>query len=400
MKCLFFILDGLGDRPSEMLGNLTPLEYANTPNLDFLAKTGSCGSLFPLGPGVVPDSGTAHFEIFGYSLLDDFYPGRGVIEALGVGVALKKGDLAFRVNFGTVENNKIIDRRAGRIKDVSAFEKDLNFKIEGVQFIFKTGTEHRGALVLRGNNLSEKVSDSDPHKAESGILNIKALDKDADFTARILNDYLRKTSIILENHPFNLERKKQGLIPANYLLLRGPGFFKEVKSFGEKYNLKACCIAGGGLYKGIAKFLKMDLIEVDGATGGKDTNIENKILKAIESLNNYDFVWVHIKATDLYGHDGDFVGKTKIIEKIDKNLDKVKDINCIKIITGDHSTPCELKDHSADPVPLLISGSCLEKDSVKEFGEKGCTNGGLGNINGRDLMSKILYLMTKSGIIE
>lgn len=396
MKCLFFILDGLGDRPISMLGNLTPLEYANTPNLDFLAKIGSCGLLFPIGPDIVPDSGSAHFEIFGYSPFIDFYPGRGVIEALGVGIDLKKGDLAFRVNFGTVENNKIIDRRAGRIKDVSIFEKELNFEIEGIQFIFKAGTEHRGALVLRGDNLSDRVSDSDPHKIGSEILNINALDKEADFTAKILEDYLRKTSVILENHPFNIERKKQELLPANCLLLRGPGFFKQVESFQEKYNLKSCCVAGGGLYKGIAKFFKMDLIEVDGATGGKDTNIENKISKAIESLNNYDFVWVHIKAVDLYGHDGDFIGKREILEKIDKNLDRIRDINCIKIITGDHSTPCELKDHSADPVPLLISGSGLEKDLVEKFGERYCVNGDLGDIYGRNLMLKIINLIGKS----
>ncbi|MDP2820723.1 MAG: 2,3-bisphosphoglycerate-independent phosphoglycerate mutase [bacterium] len=395
MKCIFIILDGLGDRPIKELGNLTPLEAANTPNMDFLAQQGDCGMLLPVGLGIAPESGPAHFEIFGYSPFSDFYPGRGPLEALGTGFDLKENDLAFRVNFATLENNKIIDRRAGRIKDVSIFEKDLSFELNGVQFIFKAGTEHRGALILRGENLSKELTDSDPRQENLPPLEIKPLSPTADFTAMILNEYLRKTNEILSEHSVNKKREKDGLLAANYLLLRGAGFFKEIEPFNEKYNLKSCCIAGAGLYKGIAKFLKMDLITTQEATGAKDTNIKNKISKAKEMIDDYDFIWVHIKAVDLFGHDGDFVGKTEILEKIDKNLEIIKNTDCLKIITGDHSTPCEIKDHSSDPVSLLISGHGIQKETMEKFGEKNCENGKLGTMIGKDLMPKIKDLMAE-----
>jgi 2,3-bisphosphoglycerate-independent phosphoglycerate mutase len=395
MKCIFIILDGLGDRPIKELGNLTPLEAANTPNMDFLVQQGFCGMLQPIDSKTAPESGPAHFEIFGYSPFTDFYPGRGPLEALGTGFDLKENDLAFRINFAFLKNNKIIDRRAGRIKDVSVFEKYLSFELNGIQFIFKAGTEHRGALILRGKNLSSEITDSDPRQENLSPLEIKPLNSSADFTAMALNEYLKKANEILSEHPTNKKREQDGQLAANYLLLRGAGFFKDVIPFNEKYNLKSCCIAGAGLYKGIAKFFKMDLITTQGATGTKDTNIQNKILQANKMLNKYDFVWVHIKAVDLFGHDGDFVGKKEILEKIDKELEIVKDNNCLKIITGDHSTPCEIKDHSNDPVPLLISGQGIQKESAQKFGETNCRNGKLGTIKGKDLMPKIKDLMTE-----
>jgi 2,3-bisphosphoglycerate-independent phosphoglycerate mutase len=396
MKCIFIILDGLGDRPIKELGELTPLEAANTPNMDFLAANGSCGMLQPVEPTIAPESGPALFEIFGYSPFLDFYPGRGPLEALGTGFDLKENDLAFRVNFATIENDKIIDRRAGRIKDVSIFEKVLSFELNNVQFIFKAGTEHRGALILRGKNLSKELTDSDLRKENLPPLALKPLLPAADFTARILNQYLQKANEILSEHPANKERKQNGQLPANYLLLRGAGFFREVMPFNEKYNLKSCCIAGAGLYKGIARFFKMDLAAIKAATGGKDSNIENKISKAVEMLGNYDFVWVHIKATDLYSHDGDFNGKKEVLEKIDKRLEIIKNVDCLKVITGDHSTPCEVKDHSNEPVPILISGNLGEKGLLEKFGEKNCKKGKLGIIIGKDLMPKIMDLMDRN----
>jgi len=399
MKCLFIILDGLGDRPVDKLQGLTPLEAAETPTMDFLVKEGICGMLAPLGLGFSPESGPAHFEIFGYPY-KNFYPGRGALEALGVWFDLKEGDLAFRVNFATYKDGKIIDRRAGRIKNVEPFEKDLTFRLEDVDFILKAGTEHRGALILRGRGLSSEVSDSDPRKENLKPLEVKALTEEAKFTAQIVNKYLRKAHQILEKHPLNQERKNLGLPLANFLLLRGPGVFKKVISFQKKFGLKSCCIAGAGLYKGIGRFLGMDIIEVKGATGGKDTKVENKILKAKDLLEKYDFVWIHIKATDLYGHDGDCLGKKIFLEKVDRALEAIKNLDCLKVITGDHSTPCLLRDHSGDPVPIVFSGKTVRKDENNIFGERSCARGGLGRIEGVDLMPEILNLMNKAKIIE
>ncbi len=409
MKTIFIILDGLGDRPIKEFDDKSPLEFAKTPNMDFLVENGICGMMAPLGLGFTPESGPAHFEIFGYSPFQDFYPGRGVIEAFGAGYNLKQGDIALRINFATIADGKIIDRRAGRIKSVKIFEKDLSFDIENTKFILKPGTEHRGALIIKGKNLFSDISNNDTHETGKAPEKVKAISKNAVFTADILNQYLKKANEILEKHPENKKRIKKGLKPANYLLFRGAGKLKTVISFKEKYGLKSCCVAGGGLYKGIAKFLGMDLIKVKTATGGKDTDVKAKFIATRNNLSKYDFIFTHIKATDLFGHDGDPVGKKNFIEKIDKNIpyltsqgqaltaESLGDV--LIVITGDHSTPCAVKDHSGDPVPIVFAGKTVRKDSNAEFGERVCSKGGLGRIKGNQVMSEILNLIGKQKII-
>ena len=399
-KALLIILDGLGDRPSKKFRGETPLEAASTPNLDFLVREGICGMQTPLGLGFTLESGPAHFEIFGYHPYQKFYPGRGVLEALGCNFKLKEDDIALRVNFATFKNGKIIDRRAGRIKDASIFEEDLSFELEGVEFILKAGTEHRGALILRGGNLSEKISDSDPKKEGRAPKRIKPLDKEAKFTAEILNKYIKKAHEILKSHPENKRRVGKKLPPANFLLLRGAGKYKPIPSFSERYKLKACCIAGAGLYKGFGKYLGMEVLKVKGATGGKDSNIEAKFKAAKKALKKYDFVWVHVKATDLYGHDGDCIGKKEFIERVDKALAKILDERCLKVVTGDHSTPCSLKEHSGDEVPILFHGEEVREDNILHFGERDCMQGGLEMIEGKDIMPEILNLIGKQKVIE
>ena len=399
MKILFIILDGLGDRPVKELGDLTPLEAAKTPNMDFLVKEGICGMMAPLGLGFTPESGPAHFEIFGYHPYENFYPRRGPLEALGAGFKLEQSDVAFRVNFATVKQNEVVDRRSGRIKSVKIFEKVLSFNIGDVEFLLKAGTEHRAALILRGKKISPEVSDSDPREEGRKPKKVKALSRNAEFTAKILNQYLEKVQEILKNHPENKKRKNKGLLEANYLLLRGGGRYRKTMSFKKKYSLKSCCIAGTGLYKGFGKFLGMDLINVKGATGGKDTNVKAKFTAAERSLKKYDFVWVHIKATDLFGHDGDARGKKEFLEKIDNALKVLMKEKCLLVITGDHSTPCSLKEHSGDPVPILFSGRVVRKDTNAQFGERVCAKGGLGRIQGWQIMPEILNLIGKQKII-
>ncbi len=400
---LLIICDGLGDRPCKQLGFKTPLEAAKKPNLNALAKKGACGLMYPLGPGIRAGSDTAHLNILGYNM-KRYYQGRGPLEALGIKVQLKQGDVAFRANVATVDKEGIIvDRRAGRIDDASELAKALDgMEIKGVKFIVKPGTAHRLAIVMRGKGLSANISDSDPHKTGVRPLAVRALDdsKEARFSASVLNEFLKKAHSVLSAHPLNKERKKKGLPEANIVLVRGAGMFKPVQSFEERFGMKACCIAGAGLYKGIARFLGMDVLEVKGATGKANTDIKAKVNAAIKALQTYDFVFLHIKGCDIFGHDGDASGKKKFIERIDsalKPLLKLKDT--LIVITADHSTPCCMKDHSGDAVPVLIAGPSVRSDSVSKFEERSCINGYYRFNSGLELMNEILNLTARAEMI-
>ncbi|MEO2154403.1 MAG: 2,3-bisphosphoglycerate-independent phosphoglycerate mutase [Nanoarchaeota archaeon] len=397
-KVLLLIMDGLGDTNTHLLNGKTPLQYFDNDYLNWLAENGETGLMTTIDYGIVPGSDTAHLAIFGYNP-KEWYLGRGVYEALGAGINLKKGDLAFRVNVATYENGKIVDRRAGRndygLKELfSLFDGKT---IEGVKVILKHTVEHRGVLVLRGKDLSPLVSENDPHK-EAVPKKIKALSNDekAKKTAKILNKLINEIHKTWENHYINKEREKKGLKKANYLLIRGAGILtKKPEPFEKKYGLKACCIAGGALYKGVAKFLGFDIIDVPGATGDKNTNLDNKVKYAIEKSKDYDFVFLHIKATDSLGHDGNCLEKAEFIKKVNDTLKKHKIHKYFDLIvvTGDHSTPCEKREHSSDPVPILIWGRLTRKD----FGLFDEIKAALGTyrIKGLDLMKIILDKLDK-----
>jgi 2,3-bisphosphoglycerate-independent phosphoglycerate mutase len=391
-KILLIIIDGLGDEPIPRLKNKTPLEAANTPNLNFLVKNGICGLVKPfLFPKEKkPSSEGTHIALFGFK---DYFLGRGPYEAIGVGIKMKKGDIAFRGNFATVnENLKVIDRRAGRVEKTQPLIKALKkIKIKGFKFLIKKSYGHRFVLVLRGKNLSPKISSNDPQKVGVKVKEILPLDKSrkSKITAQILNQFLEMAYQILKEHPFNKERVKKGLLPANYLLIRGAGKLKKTPTFKEKYNLKAAYIAGGALYKGIAKILGMKGIFVKGATGFANTNLKGKILAAKKGLKKYDFIFLHIKATDTFAEDGNFIGKMKFIEKIDQNLKPILNLkNTLIVVTGDHSTSSLLKKHCKREIPILIYGD--GKDGVEKFSEKECQKGKLGKIRQIDLIEKIL----------
>lgn len=396
-KILLIIIDGLGDEPIPRLGNKTPLETAKTPNLDFFAKNGILGQVLPfLFPKEKePSSEGTHVALFGYQ---DYFLGRGPYEAAGIGMKMKKGDVAFRANFGTVDKNlKIIDRRAGRIEKTQPLVKSLqSIKIGKVKFLIKKSWGHRAVLILRGKNLSSKISDGDPHKIGVKVKTVLPLDKSksAKFTAKILNDFLKKAHQILKNHIINRKRTKKGILPGNYFLIRGAGQFKKVPTFKKRYDLKAAYISGGALYKGVAKILGMEQIFVKGATGSANTNLKGKISTSKKILKKYNFLFLHIKATDIFAHDGNFFGKKEFIEKIDKNLKPILNLkNTLVVITADHSTCSLLKRHCNKPIPILIFGN--GKDSVEKFSEKDCQKGSLGKIKQIDLMKKILELTKK-----
>ncbi|MFA5772008.1 MAG: 2,3-bisphosphoglycerate-independent phosphoglycerate mutase [Thermoplasmata archaeon] len=402
LKILIVICDGVGDRPVKELGNKTPLQVAEKKNLNRLAKNGACGLLDTISPGVRPGSDTSHLALLGYDPYE-VYTGRGPFEAIGVGLDVKPGDVAFRCNFATVDSNLIVkDRRAGRIKNGT---KELAGKldgmvIDGIKVIFKEGVEHRGVLVLRGEGLSSKISDPDPHVTDVPIHESSPLEKGAEKTARVLNKFVKESYSILNNHPVNKERVKNGENPANIILPRGAGVVPHIQRFEDKYKLNAVCVVGIPLVRGICRFVGMGAIEVKGATGGLDTDMLAKADAVIKALGEYDLVLMNIKAPDLCGHDGDAKGKVRIIEKIDKAIGRICDgvsDNVIIAVTGDHSTPVTAKDHTGDPLPLLISGKGVRADSVTQFDEISVASGSLHRLRGKDLMP---VLMDLAGVSE
>jgi len=403
-RIICVIYDGLGDRPIEQFGWKTPLEAANTPNFDEIARRSQCGLMHTLGRGIRPGSDVSHLEIFGYPV-SKYYTGRGPIEVAGLGIQLQQGDIAFRGNFGTVDAQwNILDRRAGRIRDVDEFADAINgLEIDGVTFIVRPGTGHRAGVVMRGKGLSSAVTDADPHEEGQPVMEVKPKDdsEEARFTASVLNKFLKVSYEILNNLEVNKKRIEEGKFPANFILMRGAGLYPSMPEFSQKYGLKACCIAGGGLYKGIGAFLGMDLIHVKGATALPDTDIKGKFTAAVKALEKYDFVFVHVKATDSLAEDGNPVGKKEFIERIDKELGIFLDLprDTLLVMAADHSTACELKAHSADPVPVAFCCESIRADDVCTYGERSFAKGGLGFIEGKDIMPHILNIMGRLHLI-
>ena len=403
-KSIFVIFDGLGDRPIKEFNYKTPLEAAKTPNFDYIAQKSICGVSNALGRGVRPGSDVSHLAIFGYPV-EQYYTGRGPIEVAGLGIKLQQGDVAFRGNFGTVDKDwNIIDRRVGRIRVVDEFAKAVDgLEIDGIKVIVKPGTAYRAGVVFRGKGLSSNITDNDPHEEGYPVMEVKPKDDSAEakFTASVVNKFMRKAYEILDNLDTNKKRREQGQLAANFVLLRGAGMYPTMPTFEEKYNLKAACIAGGGLYKGIGAFLGMDLINVEGATALPDSNVIAKFKMAKQVLNDYDFVFVHVKATDSLAEDGNFQGKKEFIEKCDIAIKELCDLpdNVLLVITADHSTACELKLHSADPVPVLMCSPHTRVDDVNEFSERACAKGGLGRMEGKDIMPAVLNIMGKLHLV-
>ncbi|NYZ74363.1 2,3-bisphosphoglycerate-independent phosphoglycerate mutase [Candidatus Micrarchaeota archaeon] len=385
-KAILLVIDGLGDLPTPK----TPLQAAKKPNLDKLAKDGITGMLAPVGRFIVPGSDTSHLQMLGYDP-EIYYCGRGPLEALGVGVALEEGDVAFRANLATVKNGKVIDRRAGRIDTATAatLAKYVPKEIDGVQIIFKTSVEHRGALVLRGPGLSCCVSDTDPH-SPGAIHECQPLDDSPEpkKTSDIVNKFTKLAMEALSKAPENSKRDK----PANAILVRGAGSYRKPPSFHERFGLYAACIAGGALYRGVATFMGMDLVMVPGATGDRNTDIAAKAKAAVKALGEYDFVFMHVKGCDSAGHDGDFAAKKRMIERIDREaIPLLAESGACLVITGDHSTPVSLKAHSGHEVPIIVHGG-ERKDDVRKFDELSCAKGGLGHVKGRHIMPLILNI--------
>jgi len=368
-KLVLVVLDGLGDIATKEQSYLTPLEAAATPNLNAIVKDSAQGRMIPVAPGITPGSGPGHLGLFGYDPLE-FQVGRGVIEALGLGLELKPGDVCARANFATLDKRGIVtDRRAGRIptetceKLVALLSAKIK-KIGDTQVIIKAGKEHRFVVVFRGPGLEGPLTDADPNREGFQIPTVRPRDENnagQKKMAALVADFY---SVALSA----LAKEK----PANGFLMRGIAHQPHIPLFEERYLLKPACLAVYPMYKGLAQLVGMKKIE------GPQT-IAEQFERYLQEHENYDFFFIHYKYTDKAGEDGNFAAKKKAIEDFDAALPiLLKKKPDVLAVTGDHSTPCALHGHSWHPQPVLLHSACSGSDKLERFTETGANLGSLG----------------------
>jgi 2,3-bisphosphoglycerate-independent phosphoglycerate mutase len=365
-KILLIVLDGLGGLP---LDGKTELDSADKPNLDALAAQSACGLHVPVATGITPGSGPGHLSLFGYDPIE-WQIGRGVLEALGLGIELRKTDIAIRVNYATIDNGIIRDRRAGRppTEESRKITERLQAKIrkiKKVEVIFAPGMEHRFAVVLRFPEPipkgSDAIKDTDPQKEGKTPLPVTPSTPQAKKVAKVVEKLISNISDVIKNEP-----------KANYILLRGFSQVPDIPHFNETYGLKSLCIAVYPMYRGLARLLGMEAPAIKG-----DIAEETEFLK--KNYHDYDFFFMHVKKIDSYGEDGNFWGKVSKIEEFDKFLPEILQLNFdTVIITGDHSTPAVLKSHSWHPVPVLLKSPYVLGNTCRAFSERECLKGELG----------------------
>ena len=375
-KIVMLIMDGLGGLPIEH-GGKTELEAAHTPNLDALAERSALGLSSPAGPGIAVGSGPGHLAIFGFDPIE-YEIGRGALEALGVGIDLGERDVAARGNFCKVdENGLIVDRRAGRLATPEAIKlaRMLNeIRIDGAEVHIEPVKEHRFAMVIRGDGLSASVQNTDPLKDGLAPLKAQALDQASEKAAGLINDYIDKARAVLKDEEL-----------ANMILLRGFDRLPEVPKYGDLFGLKAASIAVNGMYKGVSRLVGMQVLPVEGYS------IEDEFTTLEKYWEQFDFFYLHIKQTDTNGEDGDFDRKVKVIELVDSQVPRLMALKPdVVLVTGDHSSPVEMRSHSWHPVPALLFGRYVREDNIPEFGERACTRGSLGIMPAKDFMPLLL----------
>lgn len=372
-KIVLLVMDGLGGLPV-VAGGPTELEAAKTPHMDQLASEGALGQVTPIRTGITPGSGPAHLALFGYDPLK-YEIGRGVLESVGVGLEVRLGDIAARGNFCTLDDQgNISDRRAGRIPTEEALplvERLKAVEVPGVTTEVRHVKEYRFAVVMRGNDLHPEILDTDPQRTGVPPLAAVAHTPAAETTAQLFNQWISKARQVLADQP-----------KANGLTLRGFSTDPKLPTFVESYGLKAAAISVYPMYKGVASLVGMQVVQFQGETP------EDEFTALKNVWDDYDFFFIHIKKTDSKGEDGDFEGKAKIIEGVDKALPQLLELKPdVLIITGDHSTPARLKTHSWHPVPFLFwAPATIRPDDQSTFGERACGRGGLGNLPSTDTL--------------
>ncbi len=373
-KIVLLVMDGLGDLPVD---GKTPLMKARTPNMDSLAKESELGQTIPVLYGITPGSGPGHLALFGYDPIK-YQIGRGILEALGIGLEVGKDDMVARGNFATMKDGVIVDRRAGRppteesAKVVEVLKENIE-EIDGVKIEFFPGKEHRFVVKFTAEWLDDAISDADPQKEGKPMEWAKALEPKAERTAEVVNKLIKKIGEVLKDNP-----------KINWALLRGFSKYPKLPQFPDVYKVRAGAIATYPMYRGIAKLVGMDVLQ----TG--DT-IEDELETLKKHWNDYDFFYFHVKKTDSYGEDGKFDEKVHIIEETDTILPEILDLKPdVLVITGDHSTPCLMKSHSWHPVPFLIHSKFARKGLSEKFDEFECARGALGTFYALDAMTLIL----------
>lgn len=419
VKMVYVLLDGVGDLPHPDLKGLTPLDFAQTPNLDKLTKNGAMGEVISVGKGIAPESDIAVFNMLGYKFQHSEYAGRGVIEAIGTGIDFKDGDLALRGNFATLDDEGIIvDRRAGRKierEDAIAVSKEIESAIKfsepGASVVVAPTIGHRVVVRIRcnGKPLSAEITNTDPaYSRVDGMGIAKAVGdylkierclplkdiSNATLTAKLVNEFTEQSLKILKQSKTNQRRKEQGKKLLNSILLRDAGnHYPKVVPINDLYSMKFSCIVDMPVEIGIATILKMRTFSAGGLT-----DYEEKAKVAAKAMDSENAIYVHLKGPDEFGHDGDAIGKMKNIEEIDKRffgtlLDNIDTSKISVVISADHSTPCINKGHSDDPVPVLVSGDSVKKDNSTRFTEKNAKVGSIGLLEGAQVLKTALQLI-------
>ncbi len=416
---IYVLLDGVGDLPHPDLDGKTPLEAANTPTLDKIASNGAIGEVISVGKGIAPESDIAVFNMLGYKFKHADYVGRGVIEAIGIGIDFKDGDLALRGNYSTLNDEGIIiDRRAGRHiekADADGVAKEIEEKIKlsssDISVVVSPTIGHRVTVRIRkeSQKLSSRITNTDPAYSNIGGMGVaKAVGDflkiekclpledtdDSKFTANLVNEFSEKSISIMKESQINKKRQDENKKELSCILLRDAGNkYPDVIPINEKYGMNFSCIVDMPVEIGISEVLKMKAFEAGGLT-----DYEEKAKVAAKAMKTQNAIYVHLKGPDEFGHDGDAIGKMKNIEEIDQRFFKtlVENIDSSKvaiIISADHSTPCINKGHSDDPVPVVVSGDFIKKDGTTRMTEKQAKKGSIGLLQGAEVIEKSLDLI-------
>ena len=401
MKHIIILGDGMADWPSASLGNKTLLQHSHTPYMDLLARKGRTGRLITVADGFHPGSEVANMSVMGYDL-PKVYEGRGPLEAASIGVELQPGDMAMRCNIVCIEGEILKNHSAGHIstEDADVLVKYLQEHLGNERVQFHTGVQYRHLLVIKGGN--KQIDCTPPHDVPLHPfrpLMVKAEVPEAQETADLINDLILKSQELLKNHPLNLKRMAEGKDPANSIWPWSPGYRPQMESLSVMYPSirKGSVISAVDLINGIGVYAGLRRISVEGATGLYDTNYENKVSAALEALKTDDLVYLHIEASDEAGHEGNFELKQLTIENLDKRAvgpiyEAVKDWEepVAIAVLPDHPTPCELRTHTAEPVPFLIYYPGIEPDGVQTFDEVACAEGIYGVMKGNEFMNEFI----------
>ena len=396
MKYVIVIADGMADEPLDEINGETPVVHANTPNMDFIAREGYTGLTKNVPDGMTPGSDVANTSIMGFD--PSMLKGRGPLEAPSVGVELNDNDVAFRLNFINVKDGAINDFTADHITTEEANEliKALNEHFGDIGQ-FYTGVSYRNLFVI-SDIAMEDLKSTPPHDVVGQQTSNNNL-KPENEKSKLINKLMEDSVEVLENHPVNKKRVEEGKLPANMIWLWGQGAKPVIGNFPEKYGLKGATITGVDLLKGISTYIDLDVIEVPGATAYFDTNYQNKVDYALESLKTHDVQFIHIEAPDEAGHEGNLPEKIRAIENIDsiilekllKELPNIDEDYTIALLP-DHPTPINIKTHTMSPVPFAIYSTSIKTPDDTQIFSEDMSQGKYDTIIGHTLLNEMIKI--------